>query len=143
MVASFIITGFLIWGSVWDLKKKCIPFYYLYCFGGVVVCYLLIKGLVKQNVEILLVALKGAIPGGISLLLSYVSKEQIGYGDGVVIVFIGMLLGISKVVGIFWIALLLLVFFSVCLLIAKKAKKKTEVPFLPFLLLGNILMSLI
>lgn len=143
MIESFIVTGFLIWGSVWDLRKKGVPVHYLYCFGGAVICYLLIKSLVRQDLEICLASLKGGIPGGVSLLLSYVSKEQIGYGDGVVVACMGMMFGISKVVGIFWMALLFLVLFSVYLLITKKVKRKTKLPFIPFLLLGNIFINLV
>ena len=76
------------------------------------------------------------IPGGIVLALAYLTKEQIGYGDGLVILALGPVFGLINVIIGLCAAFVISALFSMALLISKKAGKKSSLPFLPFLTAG-------
>lgn len=81
--------------------------------------------------------LAGIGVGVLSLLVSKVTEEAIGYGDSVAIMILGGYLGFWKVVGVLAAA----IFTSgVCsVILALRGRVKT-MPFFPFLTLGYILM---
>ena len=142
MVKSIIILIFLLMGSIWDVRKKCVPLIYLYAGGIVAVGYLFIKSLVVRNADIWVCAICGTGCGLFCLFLSFVSKEQIGYGDGWIVGIVGMLSGIKIVLGVFVTAMFGLVIFSLFLLVFRKGNRKTELPFVPFLLFGYVFVFL-
>lgn len=78
----------------------------------------------------------GIIPGLLCLFLGKISQEGIGYGDGYLISIIGMYLGLWKTVGIVMIALFLIGILSVGLLLLQRANRKTQIPFIPALLMA-------
>lgn len=78
------------------------------------------------------------VPGLLMMLISYFTKESVGYGDGLVILAIGSIVGLRKSVEIMFLASLLGGAFSLILLIKKKASSKTAIPFVPFLLIGTL-----
>lgn len=142
MVKSIIILIFLLMGSVWDVRKKYVPLTYLYAGGIVAMGYIFIKSLLIRNADIWLCALCGAGCGLFCLFLAFVSKEQIGYGDGWIVGIVGMLSGIKLVLGVFVTAMFGLAIFSLFLLVFKKGNRKTELPFVPFLLFGYVFVFL-
>ena len=76
------------------------------------------------------------IPGAVVLALAYLTKEQIGYGDGLVILALGPVFGLINVIIGLCAAFVISALFSMVLLISKKAGKKSSLPFLPFLTAG-------
>ena len=76
------------------------------------------------------------IPGAVVLALAYLTKEQIGYGDGLVILALGPVFGLINVIIGLCAAFVISALFSMALLISKKAGKKSSLPFLPFLTAG-------
>lgn len=70
------------------------------------------------------------------MLFSRLSGEQIGYGDGFVIGITGLYIRGKGAVTLFLTGLLLCAFCMVILLVTGKIHKKTELPFLPFLMMG-------
>ena len=81
----------------------------------------------------------GLIPGAVLLLISYVSRGQIGIADAVLVTLIGAALGIEVVVKVVTAALLLITVFSAIMLILGKLKRKSILPFIPFLLAGYLM----
>lgn len=72
------------------------------------------------------------IPGALLLILSITQKA--GYGDGFVVVLLGLMEGKRNHMRIFFLSF---IFMSVCalvLLFLRKADKSTKMPYLPFLL---------
>ena len=88
----------------------------------------------------LLELLCGCIPGGCLLLLSWLSREAIGFGDSAVILSIGFYLGLLPTVLLTAAAFLLSGLLGVFLLIFNKKKRADELPFVPFLLAGYVLL---
>ena len=82
----------------------------------------------------------GALPGLFFLFLSRVTKEQLGYGDDLLILIAGISLGIWKITGI-----LLLAFagtFIRAVYLFSKGTRKAHIAFLPFLLAGMAVVML-
>lgn len=75
-------------------------------------------------------------PGAVVLALAYLTKEQIGYGDGLIILFLGPVFGLFNVIVGLCAALMISALLSAGLMIFKKAGKKEKLPFLPFLTAG-------
>lgn len=80
------------------------------------------------------------LPGVAALLLAYVSGEQIGYGDGLILLMIGGYAGVGDTMRILMLALAGSFVVSILLLISKKATGGSHIPFVPFLTLGNMLV---
>jgi len=72
------------------------------------------------------------IPGLFLLLFSYFSKEQIGYGDGWLILVLGMWMEFHTLLMMFWRGLILSILSAACL-------GKKELPFVPFLTAAYII----
>lgn len=76
---------------------------------------------------------------GISFIaLSMLSKE-IGMGDGVVLMILGLMVGIRHLIGILFVALVLCATVAAVLCLLGKAKRKSRLPFVPFLLGGFLI----
>ena len=74
--------------------------------------------------------IEGAIIGGIFLIISVVTREKIGYGDSLVFLAIGLIIGGEKCfVIIFW-SFLLCSIFSLVAIILKKTTFKSTVAFM-------------
>lgn len=76
--------------------------------------------------------------GGILTLLSVGTKGSLGMGDVWVIWALGLVLENNKYLLTILLALLGSAVFSVVLVILKKAGKKTEIPFIPFLFMAYV-----
>ena len=70
--------------------------------------------------------------------ISFLSKEQIGIGDGIVTGLLGCLLGARGCLVMLCIASCLMAVISIGILILKKGSRRTTLPFVPALLGGYI-----
>ena len=96
---------------------------------GMVLCFL-------QSPKDALYAFCGALSGVVVLLLAYATGEKIGYGDGFVLIASGVLLGLRMNLLMLLFGLFLAALNSIWILIRKKGNRKTQIPFVPFLLPG-------
>lgn len=85
---------------------------------------------------------KGMFPGMIILLFGKLSKEQIGYGDGLVMCVLGFFLSGRKNINLLLTALFLCAICAVILFVTGKLKRRMTVPFLPFLTAGFVIHTL-
>lgn len=76
------------------------------------------------------------LPGAGFFLLSFVSGEKVGYGDGWVLLMIGLFSGAYRCFLILLIGLLTESVVAIILLAFRKVQRDKEIPFSPFLLLG-------
>ena len=137
MWVVWILTGItLVIGSIYDMKSLALPLW-LFIASGVCslvsVVYQCTKG--SYAWEELPLAL---LPGGICLLLGFVTREQIGYGDGLLLLNLGVGLGMGAVWELWIMGLLASFVASVVLLCSRRAKKSLRIPFVPFLCLGYV-----
>ncbi|MBC7960210.1 MAG: prepilin peptidase [Vallitaleaceae bacterium] len=133
---QYLCLFFLAVLSFFDFQDKSVPLGWVVAGG---VCGLATMFLTheQQLVQQLLVAL---IITGSMLLISKVTKEGIGCGDGYVLGLMSLFIGWKLAVGIFVLALFLSALFGILLIILKKAHKKSTLPFIPFLLVGTLLL---
>lgn len=122
--------------SLEDLLKKSVPVALL--AAGVL---FIPAGLITEGAESISIAdnILGLIPGAVLLIISFVSRGQIGVGDGGLVMMLGASLGIETVIRILTAALLLITVFSGVMLVMRKLKRKSTLPFIPFLFAGYIL----
>ncbi len=139
MIYRMILLVFLSICAYTDLKGKRI-------YNGVVCFFLLLSvaarlfGTGKSGPDLFNEAMwmaGGMAVGLFSLLLSSATREQIGRGDGLVLLCTGCLLGFKGNMLLFMRALLLAAAAAALLLALGKAGKKTAFPFLPFLLASS------
>lgn len=76
------------------------------------------------------------LPGVMFWMLSFVTGEKVGYGDGWMLAMIGLFTGLWKCFLILLVGLVTESLFVLILLAVRKISRDRQVPFAPFLLLG-------
>lgn len=89
----------------------------------------------KRTIEELLICL---IPGALLMLLALLSRQSIGYGDGLIVMAIGMTFGIGKLAVGIAIALFTSGIMSIFLITIRRAKRNEIFPFVPFIMAGMV-----
>lgn len=140
MIFRWITAGiFLAGGALWDIREKRIPQVWMWP-GLLVGLSCMIYGCVtgqSGGMEIL----AACLPGALFLLISAVTHEQMGSGDGLALLVLGGLLGAKRVWLIWLISLGGVFLFGMMRLILKKGTGKTQIAFLPFLLLSYLVVA--
>lgn len=123
---------FLSLTSFRDLQSRTIPCRLL--AGGALTALLLnLLGICcgRAGLASLLPAL---VPGVFYLLMSLISGAQIGWGDGLAVLVLGLFAGFADTVLITAAAQFICAVSAGLMLVMKKADRNTRIPFLPFLL---------
>ncbi len=123
--------GFMGICTIWDLIRKEIPVLVLILFTTAAGMYTLL--LQWTGVYDFLISI---VPGCFFLFISKVSGEAIGYGDGWMMISLGLLLGYQRLLVVIMTAVMVSSFFSIILLILKRADRKSRIAFAPFLAAG-------
>ncbi len=122
----YILITYLMVLSTWDIRKKEFPVGAI--LGGLGVS--LIYGIVKGEVYSLLL---GMIPGMLLVLMGFLTREKVGYGDGILVIIIGLILGWPGSFLVYVIAQFGVLFYAVFLLVARHTSGDVKIPFAPFL----------
>ena len=117
--------------SIADIKEKAVPCIFLAVFGMIAFIYAVRSG-EKEWIHILY----SLIPGVFLLMVGMCTKESIGYGDGWVVMALGLLIGADACFVTVCTGLSVSAFFSLILLVLHKVNGKSRLPFLPFLTIG-------
>lgn len=134
-----IITVFwLVILSVEDIRKKKVS-RILLISGFAMALFAFISGEDGWTVKLCSTG-KSIIPGGILLLIAYGTKKA-GIADGIVLLWLGILEGYQNCIFIVIAGLMTIAVVSGALLVFKKVRRDTEIPFLPFLTWGWILIN--
>lgn len=138
MYLKIFIIVLLIVGSIYDCKYLSLPKWLLLTsllggFGSVV--FRLWTGEAYWGR-----VLGAMIPGLVMILLSRLAKEQIGCGDGLILLGMGGCMEYIEVMYSFWLALLLVFLVSAVLVVFKGVKYNIKLPFVPFLAMSSILV---
>ncbi len=125
--------------SFTDLRKREIPAVLLAVFGMIALGTQVIWQVTGTEMEQWGVFrfhndwILGGIFGIVLVLIGKVTEEAIGYGDGITIGILGVLLGFFPGLEIFFYGLCLSAIYGAGVLILRKAGSKDRIPFLPFL----------
>lgn len=82
------------------------------------------------------------LPGIAILITACLTKGCIGKGDGMVCLFLGSILPFSFVVSSLILGFVIAAVYGLILIVMKRAKRKTQLPFIPFLFMGVIICGL-
>lgn len=82
--------------------------------------------------------LAGGALGACFIALSKISRE-IGMGDGILLVILGLMLGLRRLIGVLFLALVLCALMAAVLCLMGRAGKRSRLPFVPFLLIGFLI----
>lgn len=77
------------------------------------------------------------LPGCMLILVSFLTKESIGYGDGALVMTLGLWTGGRFALGVMLIGIMLSGVYGLCCLLKRR---RDPIPFVPFLLLGMEVM---
>lgn len=110
------------------MKKQKVPLWMLVIGGGLTLLILAYE-VVNKEVGYIQI-LKGTLPGGLLLLIAAATKKA-GYGDGIVLLYLGMVSGKSML--LMGVSLFFISIYSIILLIFRKAGRDYTIPYLPFL----------
>ena len=133
MWVEILLFLFLAVCAVFDGLRKQIPLVVVWLGILTAIC-LRINGIMGE--ESVTAALLSLIPGMGFFLLSFLTREKVGYGDGWVLMMIGLFSGFSRCFLILLIGLLLESMAAVVLLLLKKKHRDKEIPFSPFMIMG-------
>lgn len=124
---------FLGTGSVYDVRNRELPGCFLLVSGVLAVfCNAVFR--YQPFSEIIC----GILLGGAFLAVGWFTKESIGYGDGIGIMIMGILLGGKVTVVILAGAFFMSAVYGVGKLLLKKGKASDTMPFYPFLFLAAL-----
>ncbi|MDD6353634.1 MAG: peptidase [Lachnospiraceae bacterium] len=127
MIQLIIFLGII---SIIDISTKKIPVILLIIMGIAGGVYIIScdKSVINTVISI--------IPGGILLMMAFFTKEQIGYGDAVVVTLMGLFVSVDIVCSSLVMGLTIAGIVSVVYIVIKRADRKKQIAFTPFLLLG-------
>ena len=112
--------------SVMDLRNKKVNIWAVMLFG--IVC---VTGLLLNHKINIYSGICGFATGLFAVGFSLISKEQIGIGDGIIIAFMGLLLGFKNGLVIVCMASFFMAIVSLVLIVLKRVKGHTRLPFIP------------
>lgn len=119
--------------SIFDLYEKKVPAVML--FVGAVATFMYSAILILSGdfiAESFVSVLLGSVPG---LLLSAIAitTKKVGIADGIILTLLGIMTDYRRGILIFGVSMVIMALFSVALLVLKRIKKNSELPYLPFL----------
>ena len=124
---------FLGLGTVWDIKDRELPVLLFVVFGGFgLFCNLLWK---YQSLRELIL---GIFLGGAFLAVGFISGEQIGYGDGLGLMILGIFEGAEGLISMIIVSFLLGGIYGLWNIWGLKRSKSDTMPFYPFLLFAFV-----
>ncbi len=130
-----LVLGLLGLCSIEDMKYRRLTIIYILLFGIIgVILHLFAPVCSIYSI------LWGILLGLVLILISIVTRQSLGMGDGILLAVTGVYLGGSSNLELFLCGLFLSALCSLGLLVLKKKKKTDEIAFVPFLLLSYVFM---
>ena len=130
-----LVLGLLGLCSIEDMKYRRLTIIYILLFGIIgVILHLFAPVCSIDSI------LWGLLLGLVLILISIVTRQSLGMGDGILLAVTGVYLGGSSNLELFLCGLFLSALCSLGLLVLKKKKKTDEIAFVPFLLLSYVFM---
>jgi len=124
-----LMGGWLLTVSVLDIRFRRVPIWLL-IVGGVFAAVLVWCGSGGEPVGYH-EAVRGMMPGMLLLAVAYGTKRA-GMGDGIALMALGVISG-NSIFPIFGLSMFFIAFFSLVLLVLRRAGRNTQIPYLPFL----------
>lgn len=126
--AELLFLGF---GSYYDIRDREIPDWFLLLFA----CFGVMGNIVWKYQKLQEIFL-GICIGAAFLLIGWISREAIGYGDGIGFMILGLFGGYRELVSVLLPAFLFGGIYGFCKILRGGRPKKDPIPFYPFLFLS-------
>ena len=120
--------------TVFDIRKKEIPF--ILAGMGMAAAVVFTIWRIGNGSIFAAQILQSLLPGLFFLLTGWCTKEKVGYGDGILLLITGLVVGFHQCFTGLCIGLFLSAIFGVLLLLLHKAQKNSRIPFVPFMMMG-------
>ena len=140
MVFKIMVLAIMLIASVCDIRKKEISLLFITICGALSLLRIASEFYRGQTQP--LDVLISLIPGAVMLVLSLLTRQQVGLGDGLLLIFAGPALGGDTAIFGICAALFGSSIFSAVILAFRLADRKTRIPFVPFMTLGMGVMML-
>lgn len=134
MLMEIIAFGFLCICAVFDIRRKEIPTV-LIGIGFAGAFFINVWGIISGTISFIEIGLC-LLPGIFFSLTSFCTKEKVGFGDGLMLLIAGLLIGFYRCFFVLCISLIFSSFFSLVLLLLRRVGKESRIPFAPFLVIG-------
>lgn len=123
-----------IFAAFQDIINMEIPAYVLIASGVISIAFAVYEILTGSAVvgEVFL----SLIPGAAMMLLSFLSRQSIGYGDGLMVLALSPAFGLGRICMGLSIAFFISGIAAASLMICKKGGRKQHMPFIPYLAVG-------
>lgn len=99
---------------------------------------IIIKNTAARDMSLIWEYFLRSFPGFAILITAYLGKGCIGEGDGLITVFIGILLGFKQTIAVVMLAFVFAAVFGLIMISIKRMNGKSRMPFIPFLTMGVI-----
>lgn len=137
MMEHIILWMFLAINTITDIKNRTIYTAISFLFGAVGMAFFFCGE--KKD----MFSLAGGILVGMYVLLfSVITKGAVGFGDGLVVLALGIWMGGEKILFVLMGAFFLVVLTGMIGIAAKKLNRKSELPFVPFLTVSYIVLHM-
>ena len=134
-ILSLVVIVFLVFSAVFDLKYMILPdFSTIILVSSALLLWF--SGHFSQWDYLISAILSFGFLGFLYLVTK---KKGMGFGDVKLAFFMGLFLGWPKIIIAFYVAFIVGAAISLILIIFKKAGRKTQIPFGPFLILGTLI----
>lgn len=138
MIINSVVFAVLVLESVADIKTKSISIIRLMIYFTVALTANLILGY-----QPLISMLGGIVVGIVVLVYGFITHEGIGYGDGILFVCLGAVLGMSENLRLLFFSLLAISLIGGIYAIVGKKGIKVQIPFVPCILGTFIVMNIV
>ncbi|SHN61229.1 leader peptidase (prepilin peptidase) / N-methyltransferase [Butyrivibrio hungatei DSM 14810] len=136
MIQVVLVLVLLVIASIEDIRKREISGTVLLGLAGVsLVCSVLSVYRGQSTFSDVAMSL---LPGAVVILLAWITREGIGYGDGLLLIAMGPVIGLRGIVMGLVIAFFAGGVLSIILMIFKKVGKRYSFPFVPFMTIGMV-----
>lgn len=129
-----IVFAFLLVCAVFDIRERQIPTVLI--AGGFATACGAKAWQIGSGAVTIGEACGSLLPGILFLLLSFLTREKVGYGDGLLLLVLGLCVGFRSCLIDVCIGLIGASIFALGLLVFRKAQRNSEIPFIPFLVMG-------
>ena len=132
IIFAVLFITLLVFSFVFDYKYLILP-----DFSTMILIIISFFGVIFDESNILPYLLSALGASAFLLMLNLITKDKgMGMGDVKFAIFMGLFLGFPKIVVAFYVAFVLGAIVGLLLMLFKKAKKKSQIAFGPFLIIG-------
>lgn len=132
---GLVVIVLLVFSAVFDFKYMILP-----DFSTVILIIIALAGVFFDEKNIIPYMLSAAAASGFLLILNLITRGQgMGMGDVKLAIFMGLFLGPEKTILALYMAFIVGAIWGIIFMIFKKANRKSQIPFGPFMIFGFLI----